>query len=307
MIVTKIGAIDIGSNSVRCLIVNVIFKEGYTHYKKVSMVRLPIRLGQDVFASGSISDATRTRFLEGMQAYRHLLNVHGVRAFRAVATSAMREAENGPDLVQEIQEKTGIEISIIDGEEEARLVFSSKIYDVIKAPVTNFVYIDVVVGSTEISIIENKKVITSRSFKVGGVRLMNGLVEDAQWEEMKNWLQEHAAKLKDKAAIGAGGNINKIHKLSMKSVQTPLTRSYVQEQLAMISELSGEERVTELGLNLDRADVITHALPIYLRVMQWAGTFKIYVPKIGVSDGLVRDLYHSEFKGEIESDAFLES
>jgi len=307
MIVTKIGAIDIGSNSVRCLIVNVIFKEGYTHYKKVSMVRLPIRLGQDVFATGSISEATRTRFLEGIQAYRHLLNVHGVRAFRAVATSAMREAENGPDLVQEIQEKTGIKISIIDGEEEARLVFSSKIYDVIKAPVSNFVYIDVGGGSTEISIIENKKVITSRSFKVGGVRLMNGLVEDAQWEEMKNWLKQHAAKLKDKAAIGAGGNINKIHKLSMKSVQTPLTRSYVQEQLEMISELSGEERVTELGLNLDRADVITHALPIYLRVMQWAGTSKIYVPKIGVSDGLVRDLYHSEFKAEIESDSFLES
>ncbi len=301
MIVTKLGAIDIGSNSVRCLVVNVVYKDGYTYYKKVSLVRLPIRLGQDVFALGEISEATRSRFLEGMQAYRHVLNVHGVEAFRAVATSAMREAVNGAAIVKEVKEKTGIEISIIDGQEEARLVFSSKIYDVINASVSNFVYIDVGGGSTEISIIENKKVIASRSFRVGGVRLMNGLVADSEWNEMKNWLKIHAAKLKDKAAIGAGGNINKLHKLSMKSVQKPLTRSYVQHQLDFISELSGEERVTELGLNFDRADVIVHALPIYLKAMEWAGTQKIYVPKIGVSDGLVRDLYHTSFKSKTES------
>jgi exopolyphosphatase/guanosine-5'-triphosphate,3'-diphosphate pyrophosphatase len=302
MIVTKLGAIDIGSNSVRCLVVNVVYQDGYTYYKKVSMVRLPIRLGQDVFAHGKITDITKVRFLEGMQAYKHLLNVHGVKKFRAVATSAMREAENGASIVQEVCENTGIEIAIIDGQEEARLVFSSKIYDVINSSFTNFVYIDVGGGSTEISIIENRKVIESRSFKVGGVRLMNELVVPQEWNEMEAWLKKNAGKLKSKAAIGAGGNINKLHKLSMKSVQKPLTRTYVQRQLEMIQGLSVDDRVTKLGLNFDRADVIVHALPIYLRAMEWAGTQKIYVPKIGVSDGLVRDLYHSEFKASIESE-----
>ena len=158
MIVTKLGAIDIGSNSVRCLIVNVIFKEGYTYYKKVSMIRLPVRLGQDVFKYGKIRKITKDRFLEGMKAYHHLLSVHGVQDFRAVATSAMREAGNSRQLVQRVRRKTGIDIEIIDGNEEARLVFSSKLYDTINADEHNFVYIDVGGGSTEISIIKDKKV-----------------------------------------------------------------------------------------------------------------------------------------------------
>lgn len=300
MIVTKLGAIDIGSNSVRCLVVNVIFQEGYTHYKKVGIVRLPIRLGQDVFNFGAIRKESATRFLEGMKAYAHILNVHGVQGFRAVATSAMREAANGADLVQQVKKETGIEIEIIDGQEEARLVFSSKIYDVINADVNNFVYIDVGGGSTEISIIEDRKVLTSRSFKVGGVRLMNQLVDPNEWVEMQAWLQKHAAAVPNKAAIGAGGNINKIQKLSMNPVSQPLTLSYLNDQLLEISALSADDRVTKMGLNLDRADVIVHALPIYQRAMEWSGCSKIYVPKIGVSDGLIRDLYHTEFKSQIE-------
>ena len=302
MIVTKLGAIDIGSNSIKCLLVNVIYKDGYTHYKKVSIVRLPIRLGEDVFTYGMVQKESRRRFIEGMLAFAHILNVHGVESARAVATSAMREAKNGNSIVRKVLQKTGIAIEIIDGEEEARLVFSSKIYDVIKAKEDNFVYIDVGGGSTEISIIEHKKVLVSHSFKIGGVRLMNDLVDQEEWQDMETWLKVHAARIKNKVAIGAGGNINKLHKLSRKPVEVPLTFNYLENQLEIISKLSLVERVTELGLNFDRADVIIHALPIYLKAMKWAGTGKIYVPKIGVSDGLIRDLYHKEFKAAVEDD-----
>lgn len=302
MIVTKLGAIDIGSNSIKCLLVNVIYKDGYTHYKKVSIVRLPIRLGEDVFTYGKVQKESRRRFIEGMLAFAHILKVHGVESARAVATSAMREAKNGNSIVRKVLQKTGIAIEIIDGEEEARLVFSSKIYDVIKAKEDNFVYIDVGGGSTEISIIEHKKVLVSHSFKIGGVRLMNDLVDQEEWQDMETWLKVHAARIKNKVAIGAGGNINKLHKLSRKPVEVPLTFNYLENQLEIISKLSLDERVTELGLNFDRADVIIHALPIYLKAMKWAGTGKIYVPKIGVSDGLIRDLYHKEFKAAVEDD-----
>ena len=300
MIVTKLGAIDIGSNSVRCLIVNVIFKEGYTYYKKVSMIRLPVRLGQDVFKYGKIRKITKDRFLEGMKAYDHLLSVHGVQDFRAVATSAMREAGNSRQLVQRVRRKTGIDIEIIDGNEEARLVFSSKLYDTINADEHNFVYIDVGGGSTEISIIKDKKVLQSKSFKIGGVRLMNELVEGREWNKMQAWLEKHAASIPKKAAIGAGGNINKLHKISLQPVTEPLSYEYLKGQLKFIQSLDVDRRITEIGLNFDRADVITFGLDIYLKVMKWSGCPRIYVPKIGVSDGLIRDLYHREYRSEVE-------
>lgn len=300
MHVTKLGAIDIGSNSVRCLISNVVYKDGYTYYRKVSMIRLPIRLGQEVFLNGALSEETAARFAEGMQAYKHLLKVHGVQDFRAVATSAMREAANGAELVKKVRKSTGIDIQIIDGAEEARLVFNSKLYDIIQAPQEYFIYIDVGGGSTELSILHDQEVIASESFKIGGVRVMNGLDTEEEWLRMKKWTERHMRNFHNKAAIGAGGNINKLHKISLRSLNKPLRLSYIEDQFDMISALDVEERVTQLGLNFDRADIIVHALPIYMKVMQWAGVGKIYVPKIGVSDGLIRDLYHKEFKSKVE-------
>ena len=300
MNVTKLGAIDIGSNSVRCLISNVVYKDGYTYYRKVSMIRLPIRLGQEVFLNGALSEETAARFAEGMQAYKHLLKVHGVQDFRAVATSAMREAANGAELVKKVRKTTGIDIQIIDGAEEARLVFNSKLYDIIQAPQDYFIYIDVGGGSTELSILHDQDVIASESFKIGGVRVMNGLDTEEEWLRMKKWTERHMRNFHNKAAIGAGGNINKLHKISLRSLNKPLRLSYIEDQFEMISALDVEERVTQLGLNFDRADIIVHALPIYMKVMQWAGVGKIYVPKIGVSDGLIRDLYHKEYKGKVE-------
>ena len=300
MNLTKLGAIDIGSNSVRCLISNVVYKDGYTYYRKVSMIRLPIRLGQEVFLNGALSEETAARFAEGMQAYKHLLKVHGVQDFRAVATSAMREAANGAELVKKVRKSTGIDIQIIDGAEEARLVFNSKLYDIIQAPQEYFIYIDVGGGSTELSILHDQDVIASESFKIGGVRVMNGLDTEEEWLRMKKWTERHMRNFHNKAAIGAGGNINKLHKISLRSLNKPLRLSYIEDQFDMISALDVEERVTQLGLNFDRADIIVHALPIYMKVMQWAGVGKIYVPKIGVSDGLIRDLYHKEYKGKVE-------
>ena len=300
MIVTKLGAIDIGSNSVRCLVTNVVYKDGYTYYRKAGMVRLPIRLGQDVFEHGKIKGKTKKRFIEGMKAYAHYLKVHGVVDFRAVATSAMREASNGDKIVAQVAKETGIAIEIIGGKEEARLVFNSKIYDIIKAPQKNFVYIDVGGGSTEISVIQDKKVEASKSFRIGGVRLMNNLVHQEEWTRMERWLQKHAFSVADKTAIGAGGNINKLHKLSMRSLQTPLEYAYLSEQQEVLNAFTVEERVTELGLNFDRADIIVHALPIYQKAMLWSGCDHIYVPKIGVSDGLVRDMYHKDYKAQVE-------
>jgi exopolyphosphatase/guanosine-5'-triphosphate,3'-diphosphate pyrophosphatase len=300
MIVTKLGAIDIGSNSVRCLVTNVVYKDGYTYYRKAGMVRLPIRLGQDVFEHGKIKGKTKKRFIEGMKAYAHYLKVHGVLDFRAVATSAMREASNGDKIVAQVAKETGIAIEIIGDKEEARLVFNSKIYDIIKAPQKNFVYIDVGGGSTEISVIQDKKVEASKSFRIGGVRLMNNLVHQEEWTRMERWLQKHAFSVADKTAIGAGGNINKLHKLSMRSLQTPLEYAYLSEQQELLNAFTAEERVTELGLNFDRADIIVHALPIYQKAMLWSGCDHIYVPKIGVSDGLVRDMYHKDYKAQVE-------
>jgi exopolyphosphatase/guanosine-5'-triphosphate,3'-diphosphate pyrophosphatase len=264
------------------------------------MVRLPIRLGQDVFEHGKIKGKTKKRFIEGMKAYAHYLKVHGVLDFRAVATSAMREASNGDKIVAQVAKETGIAIEIIGGKEEARLVFNSKIYDIIKAPQKNFVYIDVGGGSTEISVIQDKKVEASKSFRIGGVRLMNNLVHQEEWTRMERWLQKHAFSVEDKAAIGAGGNINKLHKLSMRSLQTPLEYAYLSEQQEVLNAFTAEERVTELGLNFDRADIIVHALPIYQKAMLWSGCEHIYVPKIGVSDGLVRDMYHKDYKAQVE-------
>lgn len=296
----KLGAIDIGSNSVRLLITNVIYENGYTYYKKVSMIRIPVRLGQDVFTKGKIGKKTRAKFLEGMRAYRSLLQVHGVKAFDAVATSAMREAKNGPKLVRRIKKEFKIPIRIIDGREEARLIFESKLFDVIQPSESQFIYIDVGGGSTEVSVIVDRQIRATHSFKLGGVRVLNGLDEASEWEHLRNWLAKHTSDLNDVAAIGSGGNINRIQKMRMKPLTDALTYDEINADLERLQGMSRMERMTNADLNADRADVIVHALPIYLEVMRGSGVKKLYVPKIGVSDGLVRDLYHKKYRHKLE-------
>ena len=299
----KLAAIDIGSNSIRLLITNVIPTENYTYYQKVSMTRLPVRLGEDVFLTGKISDATTVRLLDAMIAYKYIMKVNGVEDFRACATSAMREAKNGKRLVRKILRKSGIKLELIDGEEEARLVFESKMFDKIQPTEKNFLYIDVGGGSTELTLWQNGEITNSKSFKVGTVRLLNNLVNDENWAEMKAWVQSVTQDVEDLAMIGSGGNINKTHKMSGKQPNEPLSLQYLNSQLKKLKSLTAEQRVTELGLNFDRADVIVPALSIYNSVTSWAHAKRMYVPKIGVSDGIIRDLYHVKFKAEFEDKA----
>jgi len=296
----KLAAIDIGSNSIRLLITNVIPTPEYTYYRKVSMTRLPVRLGEDVFNEGKISKETTQRLVDAMQAYKYIMKVNNVADYRACATSAMREAKNGASVVKRIAKKTGINIELIDGAEEARLVFESKMFDKIQPIESNFLYIDVGGGSTELTLWINHEIVDSQSFKVGTVRILNGLDEPQEWSRMQKWITERTGNLTDLAMIGSGGNINKTHKMSGKQVNEPLSLRYLSITLKHISELTTEQRVMQLGLNFDRADVIVPALRIYTSATRWAGAHKMYVPKIGVSDGITRDLYHVKYKAQFE-------
>ena len=297
----KLAAIDIGSNSIRLLITNVIPTENYTYYRKVSMTRLPVRLGEDVFAGGKISKESIQRLMDAMQAYRYIMKVNGVEDFRACATSAMREAKNGARTVKRIARKTGINIELIDGAEEARLVFESKMFDKIAPEETNFLYIDVGGGSTELTLLIDNEIVASRSFKIGTVRILKGLVEEQEWTSMQQWIVEKTANIPNLAMIGSGGNINKLHKISGKPISEPLSQRYLSLQLKNIEKLSTQERVIQLGLNFDRADVIVPALRIYNNATKWAGAHRMYVPKIGVSDGITRDLYHTRHRDKLET------
>jgi exopolyphosphatase/guanosine-5'-triphosphate,3'-diphosphate pyrophosphatase len=297
----KLAAIDIGSNSIRLLIVNVIPTPEYTYYRKVSMTRLPVRLGEDVFKQGKISKETTQRLVDAMQAYKYIMKVNNVQDYRACATSAMREAKNGMGVSKRIAKKTGINIELIDGAEEARLVFESKMFDKIQPAENNFLYIDVGGGSTELTLWKHNEIVDAQSFKIGTVRILNGLDEPQEWNRMQQWIMAQTQHLDDLAMIGSGGNINKTHKLSGKLVNEPLGLRYLSSMLKNLSDLTTEQRVMQLGLNFDRADVIVPALRIYTSATRWAGAQKMYVPKIGVSDGIIRALYHEKYKDQLES------
>jgi exopolyphosphatase/guanosine-5'-triphosphate,3'-diphosphate pyrophosphatase len=236
-----------------------------------------------------------------MQAYKYIMKVNGVEGFRACATSAMREAKNGARIVKRIARKTGITIELIDGAEEARLVFESKIFDKIHPEETNFLYIDVGGGSTELTLLMANEIVASRSFKIGTVRILNNLVTKQDWADMEQWIAEKTANMPNLAMIGSGGNINKVHKISGKQLHEPLSQRYLSQQLNSLEKLTTEERVIQLGLNFDRADVIVPALRIYNSATKWAGAQRMYVPKIGVSDGLTRDLYHAKYRDKLET------
>ncbi len=297
----KLAAIDIGSNSIRLLVTNVIPTKEYTYYRKVSMTRLPVRLGEDVFNKGKISKENAQRLVDAMHAYKYIMKVNKVEGMRACATSAMREAKNGRALIERIVKRTGIDIELIDGAEEARLIFESKMFDKIQPPEKNFVYIDVGGGSTELTIFEQGEITDSRSFKIGTVRMLNGLDTPQEWANMQTWIKEKTSGIDNLAMIGSGGNINKTHKISGKPVKEPLTLRYMNIFLHKLEKMDTDTRVTEMGLNFDRADVIVPALKIYTSATKWANAHHIYVPKIGVSDGMIRDMYHQRYREQLES------
>ena len=290
--IKKYGAIDIGSNAVRLLIAIIIEEDGKpVRFKKSSLVRVPIRLGADVFIHNTISNENKKRLKDTMMAFKLLMKSHKVELYKACATSAMREANNGVEIANEIFEQSKIQIDIIDGDEEAAIIAETDLHEYINND-RNYVYVDVGGGSTEFSIIHNGKKVTSKSFRIGTVRLLNDTVKRETWLELESWIKTNTEKYDKVDVIGSGGNINKIFKISGKTIGKPLTYFYLSSYYQTLKSYSYEERITELDLNQDRADVIIPAMQIYLSAMKWSKAKHIYVPKIGLSDGIIKSLFY---------------
>ena len=289
--IKKYAAIDIGSNAVRLLISNIIEEEGRpVRFKKSSLVRVPIRLGEDVFINNVISPKNIKRMKDTMIAFRLLMKSHNVQCYKACATSAMREANNGQDIADLIKKSSEIDIDIIDGEEEAAIIAATDLHEYIQ-PGKSYLYVDVGGGSTEFSIIHNKETVASKSFKIGTIRILKDIVKRDKWIELEQWIKTKTKNFDKIEVIGSGGNINKIFKISGKTIGKPLTYFYLSSYYHTLRSYSYEERITELDLNQDRADVIIPAMQIYLSAMKWSRAKHIYVPKIGLSDGIIKSLY----------------
>jgi exopolyphosphatase/guanosine-5'-triphosphate,3'-diphosphate pyrophosphatase len=298
--IEKYGAVDIGSNAIRLLVVTVIEQEGKdTIFKKTSLVRVPIRLGAEVFLEGRISENSANRMIDAMQAFRLLMKTHNVVRFRACATSAMREASNGRQIAETIKAKSGLTINIINGNDEAAIIASTDLKSLI-ADEKVFLYVDVGGGSTELTLFANGTNVASKSFKLGTVRLLEGLVDEIVWNEMETWIKKETKDFKRVSMIGSGGNINTIFKKSGKKIGQPLSYFYLSSYYELIKSLTFDERITELDMNPDRADVVVPATRIYLSAMKWSKSKNVFVPKIGLSDGIVRSLYNEKFASEIE-------
>lgn len=294
--IKKYGAIDIGSNAIRLLVSNVITKEDKEpQFKKSSLVRVPIRLGADAFVSGNISQDNILRMKNAMEAFKLLMDVHGVEKYKACATSAMREANNGNEVADHILKETGIKIDIIGGKEEASIISSTDLNELIKSHST-YLYVDVGGGSTEFTIFSEGEIITSKSFRMGTVRLINNSKAENKeaFKKVEAWIKENTKKYKKISLIGSGGNINKLFKMSGRSEGSPISYIYLNAQYQFLKKMSYGQRITELGLNPDRADVIIPATKIYLSAMKWSGARKIYVPKIGLADGIIKGLFYNK-------------
>ena len=296
MDIKKYAAIDIGSNGIRLLVANVISKDNYpTQYRKSSLVRVPIRLGADAFTTGIISKNNITRITDAMQAFKLLMSVHGVEKFKACATSAMREATNGKMVIETILKKTGIKIDVIDGKTEAAIISATDLNEIILGD-DPYLYVDVGGGSTEFTFFDKGKMVTSRSFKLGTVRYVDKKTNKVILDKLEAWITDISKDFKGISLIGSGGNINKIFKMSGQPLGRPLSYVYMKANYEFLKKMSYEDRITELGLNPDRADVILPASKIYLRAMKWSRADKIFVPKIGLSDGIIKGLHLGTLK-----------
>ena len=251
---------------------------------------MPVRLGSDAFTSKHIPLELGEELAKTLHAYRLLMEVYHVNDYMACATSALREAKNGPEILALAREISGLDVKLINGNEEAELIYSTHVAEGL-SNAHSYLYIDVGGGSTELTIFSHGLKLAARSFRIGTIRLLENIVEENEWEELNKWLNENAIPLKDISAIGTGGNINKVFKLSGKKDGKPLLQSNLLHYLKYLESYTLEERIAELGMRPDRADVIVPALHIYHRIMKWAGIHEIYVPKVGLADGMIRQTY----------------
>ncbi|MDA9294563.1 rod shape-determining protein [Flavobacteriaceae bacterium] len=291
MKIERYAAIDIGSNAVRVLISNVISsKMKSPKFMKSSMVRVPIRLGEDSFTVGEISDKNKKRMVKAMKAFKHIMKISNVTSYMACATSALREANNAEEVVELVKRTTGIQILIIDGKREAEIISTTNIFESINKNKT-FLFIDVGGGSTEFSVLVKGERIVSKSFKVGTVRMINNMVSDKIWVEIQRWIEQNTKGYTKLSLLGSGGNINKLFKIAGIKEGRPLSFIKLNTLYSELNQLTYEERIVQWELNPDRSDVIIPATQIYLKALQWSGASEIYVPKIGLADGMIKVLY----------------
>jgi exopolyphosphatase/guanosine-5'-triphosphate,3'-diphosphate pyrophosphatase len=282
----RYAAIDIGSNAVRLLIADITRNENGNDFKKNTLVRVPLRLGDDAFLDQNLSDKKIDDLVKTMIAFRNLMDVYHVTDYLACATSAMREAKNGKLVIEKVKELANIDIEIIEGQREASIIYSNHIEENLDIK-KSYLYIDVGGGSTELSVFVNRQPIASKSFNLGTIRILDNQDKEETWNEMKDWIKHHTKELKQIVGIGTGGNINKLFRMSGEKDDLPLSFLKLKNMYNELNAYSLKERISVLKLNPDRADVIIPACEIYLTVMKWAGIKQIFVPKVGMVDGII--------------------
>ncbi len=287
----RIAAIDIGSNAARLLINEVTEpKKGKPEFMKLNLLRIPLRLGIDVFTSGKIGAEREEMVISSMKVFSDLMKIYKVEHYRACATSAMRDAKNGAEIIQAVKQTSGIDIEIISGDEEATLIYENHVAEGLDKD-SAYLYIDVGGGSTELTFYENGEMKYERSFNIGTIRLLNHLVTDEHWKEMKEEIRKNINSKKPVVAIGSGGNINKIFSMSKTKDGKPMSAAYLKKYYKEMNGLTVAERMSRYAIREDRADVLVPALEIFNNVMTWSDIDKIFVPKISVADGLIHRIY----------------
>ena len=287
----KFAAIDIGSNAARLQISSVLEDEGVISFQRVEYGRFALRLGHDVFIDGAISPESEVRILKLLQAYKLLMELHEVQDYAICATSAMREAVNSAEIITRIHKILEMKINVIDGAREAELINDVVVQSL--HPKKNYLHIDVGGGSTELNIYRNREKLASKSFKIGSVRLLEGKEKESDWEKMKQWISLQILSMNGPIyAVGTGGNISKLYNMSSEVNESKtMTMDELKKIAAYVSSFTFEERVHKLRLNTDRADVIVPASSIYLAAMECAGCPSIFVPDLGLKDGILQMLY----------------
>ncbi|MGY4536408.1 exopolyphosphatase/guanosine-5'-triphosphate,3'-diphosphate pyrophosphatase [Mucilaginibacter sp. UYNi724] len=290
----RYAAIDVGSNAVRMLIAEIIENNESISFKKITLIRVPVRLGDDAFLNKEISEKKTIDLIKSMQAFRNLMDVYRVTDYMACATSAMREAVNGQAVADKIMAEAGINLQIVHGESEAKIIYNSHAeINIDKSK--NYLYIDVGGGSTELSLFSDGQILASQSFNLGTIRILDNQDKDETWTEMKDFIREHTKGLKNIYGIGTGGNINKLYKLSQEKDGAALSYLKLRALYNYLDSFSLKDRINVLGLNHDRADVIIPACEIYLTVLKCANIKSIYVPTVGMVDGIIQTLIEKNY------------
>ena len=288
----KYAAVDIGSNAIRLLIVGVLKTNSVHKYRKISLVRVPIRLGQDVFLYKKISNEKLKLLLNTLKAFKLLMSVHNIDRYKICATSAMRESKNSKEVLKRVRKKLNLDINIISGKDEASIIANVFAKDFNNHK--NLLYVDVGGGSTELTIIDKGKIVESKSFKIGTIRILNNLVKKDTWGKYEEWIKKHTKIYNGILTIASGGNANKLLKISGKEIGKPISIEVIKEIYLELNKYSFEDRVIKLNLSTDRADVIIPATEIYLKSMNFCKSNQIIIPRIGLADGIIRMISYDE-------------